>query len=273
MPKYLVTNADDFGFTSDVNSGIVEAYQNGILTAATLMANGDAFEDAVRLAAENPGLDIGCHLVLVGGRSLLGQRLPLPASTLALTRQAYAGQIAIFDELAAQVQRIVSAGIVPTHIDTHKHTHILPPVLRAVCAVAHEFRIPWVRCPVDYPLNHRGAFKQHIAGMLVRRRRPSITKALHANGLKQTTHFLGFSVTGQLDGRMLTQMMQHIPEGATELMVHPGHLREDLRAAPTRLKESREIELRALTSLLVRDALLAADIKLVNYRQLNEIYP
>ena len=101
MPKYLVTNADDFGFNSDVNSGIVEAYQNGILTAATLMANGDAFEDAVRLAAENPGLDIGCHLVLVGGRSLLGQRLPLPASTLALTRQAYAGQIAIFDELAA----------------------------------------------------------------------------------------------------------------------------------------------------------------------------
>ena len=69
--KHLVVNADDFGFTPDVNQGIVEAHRRGILTAATLMANGDAFDDAVRLARETPTLDIGCHLVLIGGRSLL----------------------------------------------------------------------------------------------------------------------------------------------------------------------------------------------------------
>src|SRR5580693_10381914 len=64
--KRLVVNADDFGFTRDVNQGIVEAHRNGILTATTLMATGAAFADAVRLAKENPALDIGCHLVLVG---------------------------------------------------------------------------------------------------------------------------------------------------------------------------------------------------------------
>jgi len=67
-PKQLVVNADDFGFTLDVNAGIVEAHREGILTATTLMANGDAFEDAVRLARLTPGLDIGCHLALAGHR-------------------------------------------------------------------------------------------------------------------------------------------------------------------------------------------------------------
>ena len=65
--RQLVVNADDFGFTPDVNEGIVEAHRHGILTATTLMANGAAFEDAVRLARERPTLDIGCHLVLIGG--------------------------------------------------------------------------------------------------------------------------------------------------------------------------------------------------------------
>ena len=76
-PKQLVVNADDFGFTPDVNEGIVEAHRRGILTAATLMANGEAFDDAVRLARETPTRDIGAHLVLVGGRSLL-TGTPLP---------------------------------------------------------------------------------------------------------------------------------------------------------------------------------------------------
>ena len=64
--KRLVVNADDFGFTRDVNQGIVEAHCRGILTATTLMATGESFEHAVQLARENPSLDVGCHLVLVG---------------------------------------------------------------------------------------------------------------------------------------------------------------------------------------------------------------
>ena len=272
MAKYLVTNADDFGFTSDVNSGIVEAHQTGILSATTLMANGEAFDDAVRLAVLLPNLDIGCHLVLVGGRSLLGDCLPYPTSTVELTRMVYAGKLAIYDELAAQVQRIVDAGIVPTHIDTHKHTHILPPVLRAVCRVAHEFGIPWVRRPIDYPTPQRGILSQHLASMAMRCVGGFILKTQKADGLKQTDHFLGFSITGRLDKRLLGDLMQYVPDGSTELMVHPGHMREELSSAPTRLKESRELELIALTAPLVREAMVAAGIELVNYRQLNQIY-
>ena len=77
--RRLVVNADDFGFTRDVNDGIIEAHRNGILTATTLMANGDAFEHAVRLAHENPTLDTGCHLVLVQGNSVLPHIAPSPS--------------------------------------------------------------------------------------------------------------------------------------------------------------------------------------------------
>ena len=85
MKRRLIVNADDFGFTHDVNEGIVEAHRAGILTATTLMANGAAFEDAVRRAREVPSLDVGVHLVLVSGRSVIDGR-PLPATVGELIR-------------------------------------------------------------------------------------------------------------------------------------------------------------------------------------------
>ena len=122
-----------------MNQGIVEAHRRGILTATTLMANGEAFDDAVRLARETPSLDVGCHLVLIGGRSLLtGKPCPLTVAQLlaALARR----QIRVYEELAAQVRRIMDAGIRPTHLDTHKHTHLAPPVLDAVARIGRGVR-------------------------------------------------------------------------------------------------------------------------------------
>jgi len=99
-------NADDFGFTRDVNQGIIEAHQRGILTAATLMANGEAFEDAVRLARENPRLDVGAHLVLIGGRALSTPGRALPVGIPQLLGSIAARRIQIYNELSEQVKRI-----------------------------------------------------------------------------------------------------------------------------------------------------------------------
>ena len=109
VKKQLVVNADDFGFTHDVNQGIIEANQHGILTAATLMANAGAFDDAVRLARENPALDLGAHLVLVGGRSLSSANALLPAGIPQLLAAIAARRIQIYEELSAQVRRILDA--------------------------------------------------------------------------------------------------------------------------------------------------------------------
>ncbi len=124
LSKLLIVNADDFGFTPDVNDGILEAHRNGILTATTLMAGGAAFEHAVQLARLNPSLDVGCHLIFIGGNSLLvsaaPSRLSPPASDVVRRR------IRVYDEFVAQVRRILDSGVALTHLDTHKHTLMLP---------------------------------------------------------------------------------------------------------------------------------------------------
>ncbi len=269
--KRLVVNADDFGFTPDVNEGIVEAHRNGILTATTLMANGDAFDDAVRVAAGAPALDIGCHLVLIGGRSLLAPYKALPASVSGLLAALAAGQIRIYEELAAQARKILAVGIAPTHLDTHKHTHLAPPVLDAVARLSEEFGIVWVRRPFDLPITAaRGEapwLKNLTAGGLgfLRDRFQRVLAGRHC---RSTDHFAGFQLTGRFRTVELTQLIAELPDGSTELMCHPGRLHEPLRHAHTRLKESREQELAALIAPEAREALAQAGVRLVNYREL-----
>jgi predicted glycoside hydrolase/deacetylase ChbG (UPF0249 family) len=268
--KQLVVNADDFGFTPDVNQGIVEAHRRGILTATTLMANGAAFEDALRLARQTPTLDIGCHLVLVGGRSLVTGK-PYPPTVGQLLAALARRQIRPSEELAAQVRRVVDAGLRPTHLDTHKHTHLAPPVLDAVARLGQEFGIPWVRRPFDFPLHGLNGSVPRLKRMassalgLLRRR---FHRVLEKRGCRTTDHFAGFQITGRFRTAELVELLAAIPEGSTELMCHPGHCGEALRAAPTRLKESREHELAALLAPETRAALERNGIELVNYRGL-----
>jgi predicted glycoside hydrolase/deacetylase ChbG (UPF0249 family) len=261
--KLLIVNADDFGFTRDVNAGIIEAHTRGILTATTLMANGDAFDDAVTLAQANPALDVGVHFVLIGGHSLLtGQ--PFPRDVPSLVRAVYAGQLNLYDELSAQAAKIRSAGIHPTHADTHKHTHLLAPVCRALRAVAEDFRIPFLRRPADLPLRYRAPIKTRIVNFLVR----ELAIGMDLSPFRVTNHFAGFSLTGRYGAADLESLFAKLPDGVTELMTHPGHCTPELRAAPTRLKDSRAAELSALTAPATRAALDAHQIRLTRYRDL-----
>jgi predicted glycoside hydrolase/deacetylase ChbG (UPF0249 family) len=259
----LIVNADDFGFTRDVNEGIVEAHAKGIVTAATLMANGDAFDHAVTLARENPSLDIGCHLVLVQGRSVADPSRELPSTMKELMRALLRRQLPVYDELLAQVRKIVRAGIRPTHLDTHKHTHLLPPVLEAVARIAHEFGIQWVRRPFDFGIDTGARMTKSAVAVGLRVARPGFARALRE--LKTTDHFAGFQITGTLKQSNLIETLERLPDGLTEFMCHPGKLGPELRAAATRLKESREMELAALVSPAVRAVIERRGIELVNY--------
>jgi len=250
-PRLLIVNADDFGFTRDVNEGIVEAHRNGIVTAATLMANGRAFDHAVALWRATPSLDVGCHLVLVQGESVLEPGRFLPASLPRLAADVLSGRLRIYEELAAQVRRLLEAGIAPTHVDTHKHTHVLPPVLEAVLHVARDFRIPWIRRTLDVPVV-RGLFERRLRG----------------SGLRASDHFAGFPLTGRFGTAELIRVIRRLPPGLTEFMCHPGYCTAELEAAPTRLKASRQRELEALTARETREAARETGTRLVSYREL-----
>jgi predicted glycoside hydrolase/deacetylase ChbG (UPF0249 family) len=268
--KQLVVNADDFGFTPDVNQGIVEAHRGGILTATTLMANGAAFDDAIGLAREAPTLDIGCHLVLVGGHSLVSGKT-FPPTVGRLLAAVARREIRIYDELAAQVRRIAAAGIRATHLDTHKHTHLAPPVLDAVARLSEEFGIRWVRRPFDFPLRAaagRTPLATRMASGAMRLLRSRFHRVLEKHGCRTTDHFAGFQMTGQLRTAELVELLELVPEGTTELMCHPGRCGAALRQANTRLKESREEELEALMAGETRAALERNGIELVNYEGL-----
>lgn len=268
--KRLVVNADDFGYTRDVNLGIIDAHEKGILTAATLMANGVAFEHAVALAKERERLDIGCHLVLVGGRSLIGDQASLPRSVPELLSSLAFRRINPYAELKAQVERIIAAGLRPTHLDTHKHTHLAFPILDAVARLSEEYKIRWVRRPFDFPLSggHPVPWSKRAVSKSLQVLRNRFHARLSQHGCRTTDYFAGFQLTGFLRTEELVSLLRALPQGVTEFMCHPGYCTDELRASPTRLKESREAELSALIAPEVRQVLNESSIELVRYRDL-----
>lgn len=268
--RLLTVNADDFGFTRDVNAGIIEAHTAGILTSTTLMANGGAFDDAVRLARLHPSLDIGVHFVLVQGRSLLSGR-PLPSTVARLLKSLALRRIDVYAELRAQIAAIVEAGIRPTHLDTHKHTHLLPPVLEAVARLGREFSVPWVRRPLDMPLHGSPAaipWQVRAASRAFSALRGSFHRKLARHGCRTTDYFAGFQLTGRYSADDLLNVIGNLQAGSTEFMTHPGHCTAELAAAPTRLKQSREAELRALTDPRVAEAVRREGVRLAPYTDL-----
>ena len=260
--KYLIPNADDFGFTRDVNEGIIHAHRQGILTATTLMATGAAFDHAVMLARENRSLDVGVHLVLVGSAGF-------PATVFQLIQQIALRRMHIYEELAAQVRKLQRAGIQPTHLDTHKHTHLLPPVLNAVARISSEFGIPWVRRPFDLPL-HGGSvpWRRQAVSKTLGFARAGFHRVLERHQCRTTDHFAGFQMTGHYDAAELARLIRHLPEGVTEFMCHPGFCTQELKATRTRLKDSRRRELDALTSHEVRNALEESNVTLARYPEI-----
>jgi hopanoid biosynthesis associated protein HpnK len=290
--KQLIVNGDDFGYTRGVNGGILRSFEQGILTSTTLMANGEAFEDAVEGARAHPRLGVGCHLVLVGGRCVApAEKIPtladsegrLPDSLAAFWLRVSARGVRSADlerELRAQIERVCATGIRPTHLDTHKHTHLHPRVMEAVGRVAEELGIRRVRKPFERPGNffrfpsagpkRAAQLKQSAAATAVRMGAPGFGRLLQAHGLRTTDRFYGFGLTGLLDAQAIVAMLEDLPEGTSELMCHPGVCDAALEGAPTRLKREREREMAALIDPAVRRAVERGGVRLISYRELGE---
>jgi chitin disaccharide deacetylase len=287
--KRLIVNADDFGFARGVNSGVIRGFCDGIITSTTIMANGVAFEDAVERAKKNPKLGVGCHLVLVGGAcvevasaipSLADDEGRLPPSLAVLTGKLLAGVVRgedIARELRAQISKVIRAGIEPTHLDSHKHTHSHPRVMEQVVRVAEEFGIRRVRKPFeDADVLLRGAFgggwsslKRSVTALVARTAAPQFEKLVRAHGICTPERLWGVATTGRLNRGEILSMIGSMPEGVNELMCHPGEYDDELEHSRTKLKRERERELEALTDPAVRTAIAEQGIELIDYRGLN----
>jgi predicted glycoside hydrolase/deacetylase ChbG (UPF0249 family) len=287
--KRLIVNADDFGLTGGVNRAIVELNNSGSLTSATLMAKAAATEDAISLA--NAKLGVGCHVVLVDGQSVLEPRRNLlwlvdPVRTIGRFEPTLGNFLKILylkrgwplsnhllereieAEASAQIALLQSRGLHLTHIDTHKHTHMFPRVLRPVLRAAKSAGIRVVRNPFEpewsIRATPRAPWLRQLQVRLLRTLEPTFRRIVAQEGFATTDGAIGVLATGTLDATTLNSLLSAMPNGTWELVTHPGYNDADLAKAGTRLLASRKIELQSLQAVHI-----PANVDLIHFGQLN----
>ena len=280
---HLIVNADDFGLTAGVNRAIAELHGAGLLTSTTLMARAGATEEAIELARATPSLGVGCHVVLADGEPVLPPReIPtlvdrktgcFHASLSAFLMRLLTGRIRtgeIVAEAAAQIALLQSRGVRLTHIDTHKHTHMFPAVLRSVLRAARAAGIRAVRNPFEPVWAVRataGASWARAAQVNVLRRLESACRRIIAEeGFATTDGTIAVVGTGVLNTAVVRALLTALPAGTWELVTHPGYNDSDLDRVRTRLRASREIEREALGA--VKEF---PEIELVSFARLRHV--
>lgn len=262
----LIINADDFGLTRGVNRAIAELYEAGVLTSTTLMARARATSEAQDRIVDLPSLGVGCHVVLVDGEpalptheipTLVDKRTSwFQPSLNAFLMRLFTGRIKseeIEAEAAAQISLLQRRGMQLTHIDTHKHTHMFPAVLRPVLRAARAAGIRAVRNPFEPAWAVRataGAPWARAAEVNVLRKMQSTCRRIIAEeGFATTDGTIAVVGTGVLNADMVRSLLRQLPEGTWELVTHPGYNDADLDRVRTRLRASREIEMNALQAV------------------------
>ena len=287
MPRNLIVNADDLGWTAGVNCGIAESHRNGIVTSASLLANGEAFAEAVELARDTRGLGLGVHLNLNDGPPVApresvpslvndaGEFEGGPDSLLLkiATRGLSLREVEL--EWNAQISKVRDAGIEPTHLDGHKHVHMLPGLFEIVLRLAKRHGVGAIRVSHEASSlrsalstgNSRAGvvLKQGVQArglkLLARDAREQAERA----GVSTADYFCGIAQTGELTKEGMARLLRSLPEGTTELMCHPGYADEALRKTATRLQGSRQKEVEILTDKEIRNLVASRGIRLIDY--------
>lgn len=275
----LIVSADDFGYTRGVNRAILEACRNGVVTSASLLANGAAFEDAVGGALAEPQLDVGCHLNFVEGNPVSPrERIPRLVGSDGRFRTAWqlATRLALGTvpeseielEAGAQIQKLLHAGLRVSHIDTHKHTHTHPAVARAVARAARQYGIGWIRRPFEnvLPASGRKFWRKRLLVGSLNLLAPSFERRMAAMELTMPDFFSGILLTGRLTRQEFGATLLALPAGLTEVMCHPGYCDEDLDQASTRLRRQRELERETVSDGMWRRRTQELGIELVSFR-------
>ncbi len=235
------------------------------------MATGSYFDDAVAVARATPGLEVGCHVLLVDGTPVLPpSQIPTlcpdgksfrPTLT-AFVRDLFTFRIRaeeITAEATAQMERLQAAGIRISHFDTHKHTHLFSGILRPLLEAARACGVPAVRNPFepDWALRAtKGSATtlRRLAVVALGSQHRAFRRAVDASGLATTSGTIGVLATGTLDVaatlRVLLAAMPDDPAATWELVCHPGYQDAALDRVRTRLRASRAAEHRALQELL-----------------------
>lgn len=161
--RQIIVNADDFGLSEAVNFGIIKAYKQGIVTSTTIMANMPAFEHAVFLAKSYPNLAIGVHLTLTAHKPLLKTHKTLVDQVGYFNRHKLSlyNEEEAFQELCAQIDKVVATGLVIDHLDSHHHIHTLKVLKPLITRIVDKYKLP-IRGGFEYPCNFKDICKLNV---------------------------------------------------------------------------------------------------------------
>ena len=286
--KSLIVNADDLGWTEGVNRGIVEAHRNGIVTSASLLANGSAFASGVEVARSVPGLGVGVHLNLSDGppvaarelvTSLVNDRGEFEGGPENLLLRVARGGLALHEveqEWEAQIEKVRDAGIQLTHLDGHKHVHMLPGLFEIALRLAKRYGIGAIRVAHEASslraalstgeeLHTAAVLKQGVQARGLKLLARDARELAERAGISTADYFCGIAQTGEMTKQGVAQLLRSLPDGTTELMCHPGYADQALRNTPTRLQGSRQTELQILTDVEIRNLVASQGIRLIDY--------
>ena len=274
MTRLLIVNADDYGLTRGVSRGILRAHREGIVTSVSMLAVAPDFDAAASdLRSSGAGLGVGVHLAAVGEDPPLLRSDAVPTLTetdgrfplgwmqfLKRSHRVSSGELEA--EFAAQIERVLDAGLAVDHLDAHQHLHLLGRVRAVVLSLAKRFRIPAVRVP-------RGSGRRP-GGLAVRWLARGLRGAVARAGLVTPDLCEGFDDSGRMSrGRLLRAIERAARSGASsaEILLHPGEARDAERARYDWGYDWAG-DLAAALDPEVRSAILRAGFRLGTYRDL-----
>jgi len=282
MDKRIIINADDFGLSESVNKAVAKAHTDGVLTSATIMANMQAANGAVKIARHLPGLGVGVHLNLFEGKPVSkkccveclldadGRFAYSPAKLSVMSVWSHKIRKAIRTELADQIQWVIDNDLTPTHLDSHKHIHSFPSIFTIVCRLAGDFGIAAIRWSFEpkglsrmpWPLPSEGGRKKAKRIRTMAR----INRMQNPHFLK-TDALLGITHLGRVDVNFYRAVALYNPAATAEVMTHPGFA-DGPEGQQSSLLHQRKVELDALCNERTKQYFIDAGIKLVHYGQL-----
>jgi len=226
--------ADDLGLHKSVNDGIIFLLKEGKIDGASLMANGEAFKDAVEQCINARFSNIGIHLNLVEQVSVISGKPLLKNHRIFFVKYilGFIPKNIIREELKAQVEKVIRAGIRPVFLNGNQHLHLLPGIMDIVIDLAKKYEIPYIRI-VNEPVNlFSGKLLRKLQLLFLNFLSARAKKKIQKTGLRCNDFFIGFINAGELndsDIKFAEKLVNKYSDKIIELGCHPGYETEEFK--------------------------------------------
>jgi len=288
--RYLIINADGYGFTAGVSRAIEECVEFGTVRSLSANVNFKHADGLARLVRRHPELSVGCHVNPIVGRPVMA---PDKVPTLldesgaffykTFTRRFLSGHIRLAELRAEMIAQVENAselvGTAFSHIDFHMGLHRLPGLYEVFLGVAERSGVGRIRTHrylvgMESPYPRLRHFV-HMFESPIRvpkflwnlwLRKKGLARQLAMPDRRVEITHMGFRPrTIALENYLM--LIGNLPHGYNEFVVHPGYVDEDLMRWSTYL-EQRTLERQMLLSMEFRDALYSSDVRLAGYRDI-----